>query len=101
MGVLAEISKSVLRATKRRFRVHHPFGAKQRPKPCRETFPILKRGHCAVEAEFVVWMQFFEAVHKLAPEHFGEKIYRKEESPLRVDPPRVVRSQTAGWCHSH
>ncbi len=42
----------------------------------------------------------FEAIHKLAPEHFSENIDRQEESLLRINPPRMVRGQTAGWNHT-
>jgi hypothetical protein len=41
-------------------------------------------------------VQRFEALHELAPEHFFEHIHRQEELLPRVDPPRVVRSQTTG-----
>lgn len=34
--------------------------------------------------------------HELAPEHFLEHTDWQEELLLRVDPPRVVRSQTSG-----
>jgi len=49
-----------------------------------------------VEAEFVLRVQRFEALHELAPEHFLEHIDRQEELLLRVDPSRVVRSEPAG-----
>jgi hypothetical protein len=49
-----------------------------------------------VEGEFVLRMQRFQAIHKLAPEHFFEHIDRQEKLLLRIDPPRVVRGQTAG-----
>jgi hypothetical protein len=49
-----------------------------------------------VELEFVFRMQRFEAIHELAPEYCFEHIDRQEEILLRVDPPRVVRSQPAG-----
>ena len=96
MGVLAEIAKRMLRAAKRTFRVNYPWGAEQRTKPDRERLRILKRGERSVETEFVLRMQFSQAIHELAPEHFTENIDRQEESLLRVDPPRVVRRQTAG-----
>ncbi len=76
MGVLAEIAKCMLRAAKRTLRINHPFGTKQRSKPGRERLRILKRGECSVEAEFVLRMQFVEAIHELAPEHFTENIDR-------------------------
>ena len=50
-----------------------------------------------MEGEFVLRMHRFEAIHELSPEHFLEHLHRQEELLLRVDPPRVVRSQTAGW----
>src|SRR5258708_7247337 len=53
MGVLAEITKRMLRASEGAFRVNHPFGAEQRTKPCREGLRILKRSECSVEAKFV------------------------------------------------
>ena len=53
-----------------------------------------------MEGEFVLRMQRFEAIHELSPEHFFEHLHRQEELLLRVDPPRVVRSQTAGWNHA-
>ena len=49
-----------------------------------------------MEVEFVLAMQRSEAFHKLAAEHFFEHIHWQEELLLRVDPPRVIRSQTAG-----
>jgi hypothetical protein len=57
---------------------------------------ILKQGERSMEGELVLRMQRFQAIHELAPEHFFEHINRQEELLLRVDPPRVVRSQTAG-----
>ena len=80
MGVLAQIAKCVLRAAKRTFRVNHPFGAEQRTKPGGERFGIRERGECSVETEFVLRMQFPQAVHELAPENFTENIDRQEES---------------------
>jgi hypothetical protein len=53
-----------------------------------------------MEGEFVLRMQRFQAIHELSPEHFFEYIHRQEELLLRVDPPRVVRSQTAGWNYT-
>ncbi len=97
MGVLAEVAKRMLRTAKRTFRVNHPLGAEQWTKPCRKCLWILKRGERSVETEFVLRMQSFEAIHKLAAEHFSENIDRQEESLLRVNPPRMVRGQTAGW----
>ena len=41
-------------------------------------------------------MQCFQAIHELSTEHFFENINRQEKLLLRVDPARVVRSQTAG-----
>jgi len=49
-----------------------------------------------VEAEFVLGMQRSEAFHELAPEHFFEHIHWQEKLLPRIDPPRVVGSQTAG-----
>jgi hypothetical protein len=100
MRVLTEIAKRVLRTAKGRFRVDHPFEAEQRAKPRRESLRILKRSEGSVETEFVLRMQFFEAVHELAAEHFFENIDRQEKLPLRVDPSRVVRRQTAGGNHT-
>src|ERR1700730_16621497 len=96
MGVLTEITKRMLRTAERTFCVNHPWGAEQRSKPGCEGFRILKHSECSVEGEFVLRMQGFEAIHELAPEHFFEHIHWQEELLLRVDPPRVIRSQTAG-----
>jgi hypothetical protein len=48
-----------------------------------------------VEAEPALRMEFFEAVHELAPKHFFENVDWQEELLLRIDPPRMVRSETA------
>ena len=96
MGVLAEITKRVLGTAERAFCVDHPFGAEQRAKPGGERFWILQRGECSLEGEFVFCMHGFQAIHKLSAEHFLEHFHRQEELLLRVDPPRVVRRQTAG-----
>ena len=87
MGVLAEIAKRVLRTAERAFCVDHPFRAEQGTKPGRKHLWILKRGEWSVETEFVRRMQFIQAVHKLAPEHFTENLDRQEEFLLRIDPP--------------
>ena len=100
MCVLAQIAKRMWRAAKRRFGVNHPFGAEQRTKPGGERLGIRKPGECSVETEFVLRMQFPQAIHELAPEHFTENIDRQEESLLRVNPPRMIRRQTAGWNHT-
>jgi hypothetical protein len=42
-------------------------------------------------------MPFPQAIHELAPENFTENIDRQEESFRRVNPPRMVWRQTAGW----
>ena len=39
-----------------------------------------------MEAEFVLRVQIFKALHELAPEHFFENIDGQEESLLRVNP---------------
>ncbi len=49
-----------------------------------------------MEAEPALGMEFFEAVHKLAPEHLFENVDWQEELLLRIDPPRMVQCQTAG-----
>ena len=49
-----------------------------------------------MESKSVFRMQRFQAIHELSPEHFFEHIHRQEKLLLRVDPVRVVRSQTAG-----
>jgi hypothetical protein len=49
-----------------------------------------------VEGEFVLRMQRSETFHELAPKYFFEYVHWQEELLLGVDPPRVVRSQTAG-----
>src|SRR5258706_494459 len=94
MGVLAEIAKRVLRAAERAFRVNHPWGAEQWTKPRRERLRILKCGKCSVETKPALGMQFPQAIHKLAPKYFPENTNRQEETPLRVDPPGLARSQT-------
>ena len=53
MGVLAKITKRVLRAAERAFCVNHPFGPEQRTQPGGEGLRILQRGQCSVELEFV------------------------------------------------
>ena len=53
-----------------------------------------------MEVEFVLAMQRSEAFHKLAAEHFFEHIHWQEELLLRVDPPSMVRRQTAGGNHT-
>src|SRR6202790_4669612 len=70
MRVLAEIAQRMLRAAEGTFRVHNPWGAEQRTQPHCEHLWILKRSQRAVEAEFVLRMQIFKAVHELASEHF-------------------------------
>ena len=100
MGVLAEIAKRVLRTAERAFCVDHPFRAEQGTKPGRKRLPILKCGECSVESEFVLRMELFQAIHELAPKHFSENLDGQEKSLLRVDPPGVVRSQTAGGNHA-
>src|ERR1039458_1319316 len=100
MGVLAKITKRVLRAAERAFCVNHPVGAEQRAQPRCEGFRILQRGECSMEGDFVLRMQRFEAIHELAPEHFFEYVNRQEEVLLRIDPPRMVRRQTRSEEHT-
>ena len=97
MSVLPEITKRVLGTAERAFCVNHPLGAEQRTQPRGEGFRILQRGECSMEGEFVLRMHGFQAIHELSAEHFLEHFHRQEELLLRVDPPRVVRRQTAGW----
>jgi hypothetical protein len=52
-----------------------------------------------VEAELALSVQRFEAIHEFAPEYFSAYLDGQEELLLRVDPSRVVRSQTA--CGNH
>jgi hypothetical protein len=79
MSVLAEIAKRVLGAAGRAFGVNHPLGAEERAKPGGEGLPILQRGQCSVELNFVFRMQRFEAIHELALEHGLEHIDRQEK----------------------
>ena len=95
MGVLAEIAKGVLRPPEWAFRVNDPRRAEQRTKPCCESLGILKRGEASVEAEPALRMEFFEAIHEFAPKHLFENVDWQEELLLRIDPPRMVRCQTA------
>src|SRR5436309_3355987 len=80
MGVLAEVAKRMLGPAEGMLRVHHPWGAEQRTKLGGERLRILQRGECSVEAEFVLRMQLFEALYKLAPKHFPENTDRQEET---------------------
>ena len=100
MGVLTEIAKRVLRTAKGRFRVDHPFEAEQRAKPRREGLRVLKRSEDSVKTEFVLRMQFFKAIHELAPEDRFESAYWQEELVLRADPSRLVRADAAGGNHT-
>src|SRR5260370_30442573 len=77
MSVLAQIAQRMFRATKRAFRVNHPFGAEKRTKPGRKSLGILQCSECSVEAEFVLRMQLFESIHELAPEHFTQNAHRQ------------------------
>src|SRR2546426_2329650 len=96
MGVLAEVAKRVLRTAERAFRVDHPFGAEQGTEPCREDLRVLKHGECSMKAEFVLRTQRLQAVHKFSPKNFRKNLNWQKESRVRVNPPGVVRSQTAG-----
>ena len=78
----------------------YPWGAEQWTKPRREGLRILQCGKCSVENKPVLGMQFPEAIHELAPKHLPENTNRQEETLLRVDPPGVIRSQTAGGNHT-
>jgi hypothetical protein len=48
-----------------------------------------------VEGDFMLRMQLFESIHELAPEHSAKNVHRQKKVLLRVDPPRMVRSQAA------
>ena len=50
-----------------------------------------------MEAEFTLRVQFSEAIHEFTPEHFAENGDGQEKLLPRVDPPRMIQSQTAGW----
>ena len=100
MGVLAEISECALRTAEGAFGINHPWGAEQGTKPCGEGLRILQHREGSVEVEFVLRMQSSGAFYELAPKYFFEHVYWQEELLLRVDPPRVVRSQTAGGNHT-
>jgi hypothetical protein len=95
MGALAEIAKCVLRSTEWALRINDPRRAEQRAEPRCKSLRILKHGEASVEAEPALGMEFFEAVHKLAPEHLFENVDWQEELLLRIDPPRMVQCQTA------
>src|SRR5437867_3538831 len=100
MGVLAEIAQRVLRTPNGRF-AYTTHGERNSGRShAAKDLRILQSGGCSVEAEFVLCMQRFQAVHELAPEYFFENTNRQEETLLRVDPPGVVRSQAAGWNHT-
>jgi hypothetical protein len=45
-------------------------------------------------------MQLFESIDELAPKHFSEHLDRQEEPWLRIDPSRVIGSETAGGYHT-
>ena len=96
MGVLAEITERVLGTAEWTFGINHPWGAEQGTEPGGEGLGILQHREGSVETEFVFRMQRSETVHELAPKHFFEHVHWQEELLLRVDPPRVARSQTAG-----
>ena len=100
MSVLAKITERVLRPSEGAFGVNHPLGAEQRAKPRREGFRIVKCGERSVEAEFMLRMQLFESIDELAPKHFSEHLDRQEEPWLRIDPSRVIGSETAGGHHT-
>ena len=100
MSVLAKITERVLCASKGAFGVNHRLGAEQGAKPRREGFRIVKRSERSVEAEFMLSMQFFEAIDELAPKHFSEHLDRQEELGLRGDPSRVIGGETAGGHHT-
>ena len=53
-----------------------------------------------MEGELVLRMQRFQAIDELSPEYLLEHINRQEELLLRLDPPGVVRRQTARWNHT-
>ena len=86
----------MLRTAEWTFGINHPWGAEQGTEPSGEGLRILQHSKGSIEAKFVLRMQRSETFHELTPKHFFEHVHWQEELLLRVDPARVVRSQTAG-----
>lgn len=79
MGVLAEITERVLRTAEGTLGINHPWGAEQWTQPRCERLGIPQYHEGSVEGEPVLRMQRFQALDKLAPEHFLEYSHRQEE----------------------
>ena len=69
----------MLRTSEWALGINHPWRAEQETKPRGEGLGILQQREFSMEAEFVIGVQRFETLNKLAPEHLLEHRHRQEE----------------------
>src|SRR5258708_1871856 len=100
MGVTAQITEHMIRASERWFRVDHPVLSKQWPEPCSKVFRLSKGLQVSVEAELAILKGALKCRDELAAKNAAEHLDGKKESVAWFDPTRAIGRESAGRHHA-
>jgi len=90
MGVAAQVTENVFRATEGRFAIDHPVLIKQLTQERGENFGLGEKFEISVEAELAVGEGTLESRDELATEDPTEHLDGEKETIARVDPAPVI-----------
>jgi hypothetical protein len=97
MGVASQVLENVFRSAEWWLDVDHPIVAVQlAKKAAAEESGFGKMLEIAMKLEPVVAEQVLETVNEFASKHAAEYFFRKQELVPGMNPPRVIRRQSAG-----
>ena len=100
VGVAAEITENMLRATKGWFAVNHPVVAKQGAEERGESLGIGQKLEVPVEAELAVGEGLLQSINELAAEDSTQHLPGEKEARGGVDPALVIGGEAAGRHHT-
>ena len=100
MCVACQVLENVFRSAEWWLDVDHPIVAVQLAKKAAEEPGFGKMLEIAMKLEPVVAEQVLETVDEFASKHAAEYFFREQELVPGMNPPRVIRRQSAGGYHA-
>jgi len=100
MGVTAQITKHMLWAPERTFRVDHPVLSEQWSQPRSKGFRLSQEPQVSMKGELAVMESTLECFVELAAKDATEHLHGKKEVVARFDPARVIGRQATSRSHA-
>lgn len=97
MSVASEVADHVRGAAEGGLGVDNPVLAKQCSKERREALGFCQVLDRSRTSQWLFPMSATQSIHKLCPEDLAERLNGEEERVARVNPPFLVRRDSAAW----